>query len=483
MNAKSPTRGHSVGCWSLRRRLGQGGNGEVWLAKDRNGALVAIKLLKKTRPIPYARFRDEVAALKLAAGVDGILPILDSYLPNEIGHCRPWYAMPVATPLLDAVKSMETQARVLAIAQVAETMARLHAMGIAHRDIKPGNLLIYDSRCHASDFGLVVYPNKPHLTASKEQLGPRWTMAPEVRREGRKANPFSADVYSLAKTLWIVLTEQHRGFDGQYNSDGELNIKKYCVDLYITSLEALLSDSTQHNSERRPTMEVFAKSLRDWLEISKDFRQYNRLQWRETLQKLFPHAVPTRAKWEHMDEIIAVLNVLGESSGLNHLFFPSGGGLDLERAVRCEREPGCIELITNGCINIVKPIRLQFESFDDDPQWNYFRLETGELDPTDVYPDRVGDWLYEELTEVGGEFYASRSCWDENQYSGKPLPDHSRVLMRYFRGAFVIFQKTSIYNRISATYDARHNKMGTDEFRAYIANGVAHVKGQRKEVT
>jgi serine/threonine-protein kinase len=82
-------------------------------------------------------------------------------------------------------------------------MAALHERQIAHRDIKPGNLVMFDNLCHVVDFGLVHYPEKTALTGYKEHIGPLWTMAPEVRRNGRNADPFPADVFSLAKTLWI----------------------------------------------------------------------------------------------------------------------------------------------------------------------------------------------------------------------------------------------------------------------------------------
>jgi hypothetical protein len=47
-------------------------------------------------------------------------------------------------------------------------------------------------------------------------------------------------------------------------------------------------------------------------------------------------------------------------------------------------------------------------------------------------------------------------------------------------GDFVIFQKTSMYNRIGATYDGRHNQMTTDEFRHYIIEKVRIVESIRE---
>jgi len=102
---------------------------------------------------------------------------------------------------------------------------------------------------------------------------------------------------------------------------------------------------------------------------------------------------------------------------------------------------------------MTKPKRLLFESIGKDTQWNYFRLEFDSLIPIFRVNLEGREQLIE--TEVGYEEYRE----DE---SGNPV-------IRYIDdGAIVIFQKTSIYNRISETYDGRHSKMNTEEFKTYI---------------
>lgn len=449
--------------------MARGGNGEVWRASSDAGQSVAIKFLMKAKLIAYQRFRSEVRVLNEVRGVEGILPVLDSHLPPTLDEARPWYAMPLAEPLLEVAENLSFRQRVLSIAQVAFTMKDLHDREISHRDIKPGNLLIYKRRCHICDFGLVNYPSKEDLTGSKEQLGPLWTMAPEVRRMGTRADPFPADVYSLAKTLWIVLTGKQRGFDGQFDPEGALGIREVSGDLYVTPLEQLLARATGHEPSKRPNMGQFAASLKSWLSLSRDWEQHNPLQWKEAFHKLFPVSVPSRAVWEDIDSIAAALNVIGNIPNLNHLFFPGGGGTDFDRVLRSKYEPDCIELHTSY-VNVIRPSKLYFESFGTDPQWNYFRLECAPLQPSGVYSDYKGQQS-EELTDLGRGDYVERSAWDDNSYGEEPLPESARLVVRHFKGAFVVFQKTSQYNTGSGSldaYDGRHNRMTADQFREYI---------------
>ena len=51
---------------------------------------------------------------------------------------------------------------------------------------------------------------------------------------------------------------------------------------------------------------------------------------------------------------------------------------------------------------------------------------------------------------------------------GTEFPKGHRQVDRFLNGSFVIFSKQSVYNHISGTYDARHNKMSSMEFRHYI---------------
>ena len=48
------------------------------------------------------------------------------------------------------------------------------------------------------------------------------------------------------------------------------------------------------------------------------------------------------------------------------------------------------------------------------------------------------------------------------------LSKSARIISRYFRGSFVIFAKSSPYNKNHVTYDARHDRMNSKKFRQYI---------------
>jgi serine/threonine protein kinase len=465
MSKRLGIKGMRLGKWRLVDFIDAGGNGEVWKAKDDQHNEYAIKILTKLKPKAYSRFYDEIKIVGINSDVVGILPIID-YLPKpEDGTVMVWYVMPLAIPFVEWIKDKSSEEIVIAIISFAETLSILHKRDIHHRDIKPTNLFYLNSHYYIGDFGLVDYPTKEDLTLKGETVGPKWTMAPEMKRFAEKAKGGPADVYSLAKTLWILLTKEEKGFEGQYVINSNIELKRYINTIYAKPLDDLLFKSTDNDPTKRPNMPQFADKLREWVELEKDYDKRNKDEWSRIQQQIFPSAIPQRVFWKNVSQVMSILNILGEIKNLNHTFFPDGGGLDLESA-RPSIEKGCIELKCNGLVQIVKPIRLIFESFAADPQWNYFRLETGVLAPKIKHKKRV--FSYEPFTEISPGKYVEYSAWDNNEFNGKPLPEKARPVTRYLKGSFVIFCKRSFYNKNHSTYDGRHNKMTTDQFRKYI---------------
>lgn len=460
--------GLKIGSWTLRKQLGKGGNGQVWRADDNTGHKAALKVLTKYKVIARKRFRDEILIMQ-SCGVEGIVPLLDAATFDPEGDMPAWYAMPIGIPMSKSRLVAELGDLTSAFIRLAKTLASLHMKEVSHRDIKPANIVVIEGEPFLGDFGLVDFPDKDDLTGLREQIGPKWTMAPEIWRTSQDADLRPADVYALAKSFWILLTGIEDGFEGRYDGSARLSITRYCGDEFVDPLEQLLADATDHDPARRPGANEFAERLQDWLETTTSFRKRNPLEWKSAQLKLFPLSVPRRAEWNDLGEIVRVLKTLGHKTNLNHLFFPSGGGLDLNDALQSAIEPGCIELVTDGLANLCRPSLLTFEGFSESFAWSYLRLDCGELGPSGVYED-LGNAQYEEVTDLGDGHYVDRYFGDEGEYAGERLPRRARTLSRYFGGAFLIVQKTSVYNKISATYDARHSKMSRDQFREYMDN-------------
>jgi len=202
-----------------------------------------------------------------------------------------------------------------------------------------------------------------------------------------------------------------------------------------------------------------------------DFETENLIVWEKIIRKLFPIAIPNNCLWKSIDSIISILNKLGSTGNLNHTLFPAGGGHDLTGA-KSSSEKGCIEFSTPNSVRIVKPKVLEFNYFPDNTDWAYFRLETGGLKP--ITPNTNPSFIKEKVTELEPGYYAEKGIWEKGYlgYDEKGnrilLPKSVRIVSRYFRGSFVIFAKSSPYNKNHVTYDARHDKMNGKKFRQYI---------------
>jgi|GEM_PF-726704 len=471
-------RGERFGSWQLGDFISPGGNGEVWKAKDVDDSshIVAIKLLKKTNNEGYIRFRDEVKVLAENSDIKGLLPIIDSHLPENVKGVTPWYTMPLATPLTKYLKGKSPEKVVDAIISVSRILSDLHSRSISHRDIKPPNLLVKRDVIYLGDFGLVKYPSKQDITSRWRDVGPRWTIAPEMQRNPNTADGKLADVYSIAKTLWILLTKVEKGFEGQYSVGSSIEIRKYVPSIYHAPLDNLIHQSTDHNPQNRPNIEEFVNKLIGWKDLNRDFKKRSKSQWRDIQTKLFPTAMPRTVVWENISDIIHVLNMIGEHGQVNHTFFPGGGGLDLEGAqLSCEE--GCVELTFNGQTFIVRPSKLTFECFEGHSDWNYFRLDTGGLE---LIGEHDNERIKEALTEIEPCIYTDYECWEYDDFNGERLPGSARQVVRIAQGSFLICLGTGMYNKIPGTYDGRHNKVTADGFRNYIEKGIRTI--QKRQV-
>ncbi|MBE6047759.1 MAG: serine/threonine protein kinase [Clostridium sp.] len=454
--------------------LGSGGNADVYLAKKKcTDEKVALKLLK-TKVKFFNEKKDRFCiesklVEEIQNDVHGIIPIKDSGLPDSEKKDAYWYVMPLAIPLSEKINEHSKLDEIIqCIIDLAGVMSKLHSKGIVHRDIKPNNIYFYNNEFCFGDFGLVDYPGKDNLTKLHESVGPKATIAPEMKHDAKNSDGKKADVYSLAKTLWMLLTKSEYGFEGTYDESSKLmGLSNYYKKTHLVELEELLFDSTREEPELRPTMKEFKERLMKWVEVKKNFKKSNLSQWEYVQRKLFGKIVPDRASWSDREDIVKVLNLLGRMPNLNHMFVPTGGGIDLDSA-EIAAEEGCIALNESfGNPDIIKPKRLIVENISKDYEWSYFRLELEALQP--IFQDKDFDFEFEEVTEDIPGHYESWICANYGYYeNGEPLPKGARMVARYIRGSFVIFLKTSIYNKINGTYDARHNKMNAEEFREYI---------------
>lgn len=198
--------------WTLSKKLGAGGNGEVWMCKNDKKEKYAIKFFKFGRYVAaYERFVDEVDFMEQHQGIYGVLPIIDKNLPsknqkNVDAKIPIYYVMPLAESVEQKIKNFTLDEKVEVIQMLLNRLTNLHQNGIAHRDIKPANILCYNGKFVLSDFGLGYFKRKKFKTPVGKKVGAKQTIAPQMEKDAQSADRYKADVYSMAKTIWIILT-------------------------------------------------------------------------------------------------------------------------------------------------------------------------------------------------------------------------------------------------------------------------------------
>jgi serine/threonine protein kinase len=254
--------GNVVAGWTLETFLGRGGSGEVWQAA-RGPEVVALKILTAPKADRKKRFSGEVEVAAILKGVPGILPVLDS----DVSSSPPWIALPLARPIKEALGiDPAVEEVVAAVRDIARALSVAAVRDVSHRDIKPDNLFRLGEQFVVGDFGIASYPDKEELTKPGEKVGPLWYIAPEMLNNATNAVGFSADVYSLAKTLWVLLTGQRFPLPGHHVAGvPAFSLSSYVVGERLQLLDSLLDRGTQIDPSDRPSMATVCDELNAWL--------------------------------------------------------------------------------------------------------------------------------------------------------------------------------------------------------------------------
>ncbi len=468
-----------IGKWRKGKCIGNGGNASVFIVTDNDNIRYALKRLDNQKNGKLERFIREVTFVDEYPQLlkdELILPLFDKDLECE----SPYYVMPLATPLKE-YKFNTLADKCIAITQILEVISKFHELEIAHRDIKPENILLYNGRFYLADFGLLFIEKAERITKENntERIGAKRTIAPEMERSASyEADPYKADVYSIAKTIWMILTEDWDCFEGQYSQDSIVSLEQYDQigtfddglipsPPYYMPLDSLLSECTDHDPNRRPSLDNMIERFNHWIEINQDFHLRNNIEWIEITDKLFPIKTPRKAVWTDRKDIVTILNFLCKYKGLAYVFLPQGG--QHYKGVKECLEDKYIEF-DMGMPYLFPAKSLTFYSVGANSEWNFFRLDSfDDVKPVfiETLPDDVTN-ADEELTELSPGQYAPYEVWEtEEEYEGFVPTREMRRVARYYRGSYVLFNTRSSYNLESSTHN-RHSYLSKDEFEFYI---------------
>lgn len=217
-SAPANTSTRTIGDFELTRKLGQGGMGEVWLAKQTSlDRIAAVKLLAKhlaEKEDFVKRFYREAKAMAkvdhpqavrvyaVAEGVDSSDGVSKHFVAMEFvdgKSVQDWLEKQGQLSVADAI---------FITLRCAEALEHAHKLQMIHRDIKPDNIMVTSKGVvKVADFGLAkaLDDEEFSMTQSGTGLGTPYYMAPEQARNAKHVDGRS-DIYALGATLYHLLT-------------------------------------------------------------------------------------------------------------------------------------------------------------------------------------------------------------------------------------------------------------------------------------
>ncbi|MEU6728622.1 serine/threonine-protein kinase [Nonomuraea wenchangensis] len=251
-----------VGPYTLVERLGRGGMGEVYLATTRRGERIALKVLHDLAEDETSRVRleREVRALRRVES-----PYVAKVLDADLNCARPYLVMEhiEGATLLEKVRQDGPLdvAELVEMAQgIAAALAIIHAAGVVHRDLKPGNIIMSARGPVLIDFGIAQVLDATRLTMTGTFLGTPGYTAPEIFADEHVDS--SADVHAWAATVAFAATGRPTFGRGTAEAqmyavlNGQADLKGVPVELL-----PLVRAALNREPGKRPTAALLADRL------------------------------------------------------------------------------------------------------------------------------------------------------------------------------------------------------------------------------
>src|SRR3954469_14535815 len=205
------------GRYRLDERIAGGGMGDVWRGTDEVlGRTVAVKILLPAlleEPGFAERFRGEARTMA-TINHPGVVDVYDYGNENGTAFLVMEYVEGDALSRTLGRVGRLTPARTMAlVAQAADALHAAHEIGVVHRDVKPGNLLVRpNGTLVLTDFGIARSAGAAQLTAAGSVLGTASYISPE-QAMGEQATRLS-DIYALGVVAYQCLAGR-RPFEGE----------------------------------------------------------------------------------------------------------------------------------------------------------------------------------------------------------------------------------------------------------------------------
>src|SRR5262245_65526732 len=203
-----PLIGATVSQYEIVAKLGGGGMGVVYKARDTKlGRAVALKFLppqwshdegakqrfvREAQAASATNHRNICVIHNIEETADGRLFIVMAYYEGETLKQK------LERGPLPIVEALEIAS------EIADGLAKAHAQGVVHRDVKPGNLIVSEDGVKILDFGLAKFADSLQLTVPGSTIGTVSYMSPEQVR-GEEADARS-DVWALGIVMFEMLT-------------------------------------------------------------------------------------------------------------------------------------------------------------------------------------------------------------------------------------------------------------------------------------